>query len=163
MPSRNAASSRLTLWLSLAVLVIVLDQLSKVLIVATLPFEASHYVASFLSIVHAHNPGAAFSFLAHAGGWQRWFFVGLAFAAVALIVWMLKRHGHQSLFAFSLSFILGGAIGNVIDRIVHGYVIDFILVHWGSSYFPAFNLADSAITLGAVLLVIDELRRVKRS
>jgi len=163
MPARNAASSRLTLWLALAVLVVVLDQLSKVLIMATLPYGAVHYVTACFDIVHAHNPGAAFSFLAHAGGWQRWFFVALAFAAATLIGWLLKRHGQQTLFAFALSFILGGALGNVIDRLVHGFVVDFIQVHWGAAYFPAFNLADSAITLGAILLVVDELRRVKKS
>lgn len=120
-------------------------------------------------MVRAHNTGAAFSFLAHAGGWQRWLFTGIALAAVAGIVWMLKQHGHQRLFAWALTLILGGAVGNVIDRMAYGYVVDFLQFHWAflspvfhGGYFPAFNVADSAITVGAALLILDELRRVRR-
>jgi len=113
--------------------------------------------------VRAHNTGAAFSFLAQAGGWQRWFFTGIGLAASVLMVWMLRAHPGQKLFGFAIACILGGAIGNVIDRLVHGYVVDFLDVHWAGWHFPAFNAADSAITLGAACLLLDELLRVKRS
>jgi len=113
--------------------------------------------------VRAHNPGAAFSFLAQAGGWQRWLFTGIGLAASALMIWMLRAHPGQKLFGFAIACILGGAIGNVIDRLVHGYVVDFLDFHWAGWHFPAFNAADSAITLGAACLLLDELLRVKRS
>ena len=122
----------------------------------------SRTVTSFFNVVRAHNTGAAFSFLADAAGWQRWFFVGLGTVAALFIVWMLSRHGAQRLFACALALILGGAIGNVIDRLWHGHVVDFIQVHYQRSYFPAFNIADSAITVGAILLILDELMRVRR-
>jgi signal peptidase II len=161
--SSKSSSSNLKQWLALAAVVVLLDQITKVLILAGFQYGESHYVTSFFNIVRAHNTGAAFSFLAYAGGWQRWFFVALALGAAAFIGFMLKRHGHQTLFALALTLILGGALGNVLDRLVHGYVVDFIQVHYGNWFFPAFNLADSAITLGAILLVCDELRRVRRS
>jgi signal peptidase II len=101
--------------------------------------------------------------LASASGWQRWFFIGIGIAATLFITWMLIRHGSQRLFASSLSLILGGAIGNVIDRVLRGEVVDFLLFYQGGWYFPAFNLADSAITLGAILLIIDEILRVRRA
>jgi signal peptidase II len=124
----------------------------------------STYVTPFLNIVRAHNTGAAFSFLAGAAGWQRWLFTAIGVAATVFIVWMLRSHSGQKLFAFSLACILGGAIGNVVDRLLHGYVVDFIQVHWASRwYFPAFNVADSAITIGAVGLILDELLRVRRA
>ena len=119
-------------------------------------------ITPFFDIVRAHNRGAAFSFLSDASGWQRWFFIGLATVAAVFIVWMLARHHGQRMFAWALALILGGAVGNVIDRIWHGHVIDFVQVHWGRAYFPAFNVADSAITVGAVLLILDEIRRVRR-
>lgn len=163
MPSRSSSSSSgLTTWLLIAALVILADQLTKVLILRTFQLGDVHTVTSFFDIVRAHNFGAAFSFLHGASGWQRWFFLGLGLAAAAFIVWMLRRHGHQKLFAWALTLILGGALGNVIDRAIHGYVVDFIQVHAGGWYFPAFNVADSAITVGAVLLILDELRRVRR-
>jgi signal peptidase II len=119
-------------------------------------------VTSFFNVVRVHNTGAAFSFLAGAAGWQRWFFITLGFVATGFIVWMLRSHPSQKLFCFAVTMIMGGALGNVIDRLLHGYVVDFIQVHWGGWYFPSFNLADSAITLGAVLLIVDEIRRVRR-
>lgn len=150
-------------WLGIAALVIALDQATKTLILQYFQYGDSHYVTSFFNIVRAHNTGAAFSFLAGASGWQRWFFIGLGIAAAIFIVWMLRSHGGQRLFAWALSLILGGALGNVVDRMLHGYVVDFIQVHWGARYyFPSFNVADSAITAGAALLILDELLRVRR-
>jgi len=150
-------------WLLIAAVVIVADQFTKALILGEFQEGGSRYVTGFFNLVRAHNQGAAFSFLHTASGWQRWFFLGLGLAAAAVIVWMLSRHGHQRLFGWALTLILGGALGNVIDRAIHGYVVDFIQVHAGGWFFPAFNVADSAITVGAVLLILDELRRVRRS
>jgi signal peptidase II len=163
MPSKNHSSPRLMQWLALAFVIIVLDQLTKLLILREFQLGDSRYVTDFFNIVRVHNTGAAFSFLAGAAGWQRWFFIALGLAATAFIGLMLKRHGQQTLFALALSLILGGALGNVIDRLLHGYVVDFIQVHWAGWYFPSFNIADSAITVGAVLLIWDELRRVGKS
>jgi len=161
--SRNKAGTSLWVWLGLAAVVILLDQFSKVLILGHFELGDSRFVTSFFNVVRVHNAGAAFSFLSGASGWQRWFFVGLGTVASMFIVWMLKRYPAQSLFCFAVSMILGGALGNVIDRLLHGYVLDFIQVHYAGMAFPSFNLADSAITLGAICLVVDELRRVRRS
>lgn len=161
--SRNAPGASLFPWLAIAFIVILADQFTKVLILGNYKLGDVTYVTSFFDVVRAHNTGAAFSFLHDAAGWQRWFFTGLGLAATVFIVWMLKRHGGQRMFSWALSLILGGALGNVIDRLVHGYVVDFIQVHYGRAYFPAFNIADSAITIGAGLLILDELRRVRRS
>ena len=166
MNARRHASHRgptLWLWLALALLVLVLDQLTKWLIVGQFVLGDSRPVTSFFNLVRAHNTGAAFSFLAQAGGWQRWLFTGIGIAASALMVWMLRAHPGQKLFGFAVASVLGGAIGNVVDRLVHGYVVDFLDVHWAGWHFPAFNVADSAITLGAACLLLDELLRVKRS
>lgn len=162
MAFKQSSSPRLIQWLMIALLVIITDQLTKVLIVSSFQYGDSRFVTSFFNLVRAHNTGAAFNFLAHHDGWQRWFFIGLGFAATGFILWLLRRHGHQTLFAWALSLILGGALGNVIDRLWHGYVVDFLQFHLGGWYFPSFNVADSAITLGALLLILDELRRVKR-
>ena len=161
--SKSSAAPSLKLWLALAVLVILLDQLTKLLIVGQYPLGWSQSVTSFFNLVRVHNTGAAFSFLASASGWQRWFFTGLGGVAAVLIVWMLRSHPGQKLFGFALSLILGGAIGNVIDRLMYGYVVDFLDVHWAGWHFPAFNLADSAITLGAGCLLLDEFLRVRRA
>jgi signal peptidase II len=151
-------------WLGIALVVIVLDQITKALILQHYQYGDSTYITSFFNIVRAHNTGAAFSFLAGASGWQRWFFIGLGAAAAVFIVWMLRSHGGQKMFAWALALILGGALGNVLDRMLHGYVVDFIQVHWGAKYyFPSFNVADSAITVGAVLLILDEILRVRRA
>lgn len=150
-------------WLLVAAVVITLDQLSKFAIVQQLQLHDGHVVTSFFNIVRAHNSGAAFSFLAGAGGWQRWFFTLLAAAATVFIVVMLRRHGQERLMSLALSLILGGAIGNAIDRLLHGHVVDFLQFHWGGWAFPSFNIADSAITLGALLLIVDELRRMRRT
>lgn len=162
MASSSRSSPSLFLWLGLALVVVLLDQFSKTLILSNFNFGDSRTVTSFFNVVRVHNTGAAFSFLAGASGWQRWFFVGLGAAASIFIVWMLRRHGDQRLFCFAITMILGGAVGNVVDRLMHGYVVDFIQLHHAGWAFPSFNLADSAITLGAICLVLDELRRVKR-
>ncbi len=150
-------------WLGIALAVILVDQITKAVISGTFQLNEARPINAFLDIVCAHNPGAAFSFLAGASGWQRWFFIGLGVVAAAFIVWLLARHGGQRLFGWALSLILGGAVGNVIDRVWHGYVVDFIQVHYRGSYFPSFNVADSAITIGAGLLILDELLRVRRA
>jgi signal peptidase II len=162
MARSASARAGLWVWLALALLVIVLDQLTKTLILGNFALHDSRTVTSFFNLVRVHNSGAAFSFLAGASGWQRWFFVALGLAASVFIVWMLRRHPEQTLFCFAVTMILGGALGNVIDRLLHGYVVDFIQVHYAGSYFPSFNLADSAITLGAACLILDELLRVRR-
>ena len=165
----SAARTSLWVWLGLALLVIVADQLTKTLIVGSFTLHESVAVTPFFNIVRAHNTGAAFSFLAGAAGWQRWFFVALGIAASVFIVWMLRRHPDQTLFCFAVSLILGGALGNVIDRLLHGHVVDFLDFHFRflepifpQGHFPSFNVADSAITVGAACLILDELRRVGR-
>ncbi|WP_280152519.1 signal peptidase II [Piscinibacter sp. XHJ-5] len=160
--SRGGSSSSVLPWLGIAVVVILIDQFTKALILGDFQLGESRTVNPFFNVVRVHNTGAAFSFLAGASGWQRWFFVGLGAAATAFIVWLLLRHGGQRLFSFALALILGGAVGNVIDRLLHGYVVDFIQVHYGDAYFPSFNVADSAITVGAALLILDELLRMRR-
>jgi signal peptidase II len=112
--------------------------------------------------VRVHNPGAAFSFLADAGGWQRWFFTGLGSVAALVMIYLLRKHQSETLFCMALSLLLGGAVGNVIDRVLYSYVVDFLDFYYGSWHFPAFNVADSAISLGAGLLILDELLRVRR-
>jgi signal peptidase II len=159
----RTSSGSLVPWLGIALAVIVLDQLTKALILRVFQLDGGHAVTSFFNIVRVHNTGAAFSFLAGAAGWQRWFFIGLGAVAAVFIVWMLRKHGTQKLFCWALALILGGALGNVIDRLLHGYVVDFIQVHWRGWYFPSFNIADSAITVGAGFLILDELLRVRRA
>ena len=149
--------SRMTLqkWLGLSALVIILDQLSKFAISSHFIYGESMFVTSFFNLVLAHNQGAAFSFLNDAGGWQRWMFSAIALVASVWIIWLLRKHGEQKLFCFGMAMILGGALGNLIDRVAYGYVVDFLQFHWNEYYFPAFNLADSAITCGAALLLWD--------
>lgn len=167
--ARNRAS--MGRWLALAIAIVLVDQLTKWLILGNYRLGDSTYVTSFFNIVRAHNTGAAFSFLANAGGWQRWFFIGLSAVIVLFILWMLRAHSSQKLFCFALSCILAGAIGNnLIDRVVHGYVVDYLDFHWRflsgifpGGHFPAFNVADMAITAGAVALILDEILRVRQS
>lgn len=168
--SGAGGGNKLGLWLGIALVIILLDQFTKVLILGNFQLGDSRYVTSFFNVVRVHNTGAAFSFLANAAGWQRWFFVGLGAVASVFIVWMLRRHPGERLFCLAVSLILGGAVGNVIDRLLHGHVIDFLQFHWAflaplfpGGYFPSFNIADAAITAGAVGLILDELLRVRRS
>ena len=156
-------SSAMLPWLGLALLLLIADQFTKVLILGYYRLGDATFVTSFFNVVRVHNTGAAFSFLASASGWQRWFFTAIGIVAAIFIVWMLKSHAGQKLFSFALALILGGALGNVIDRSMHGYVVDFLDFHYAGWHFPAFNVADSAITIGAICLVLDELRRVRRS
>jgi len=158
----KASGSGLLPWLGLALIIVLADQFTKVLVVGYYRLGDSTYVTSFFNLVRAHNSGAAFSFLADASGWQRWFFTAIGVVAAGLIIWMLKSHAGQRLFSFALACVLGGAIGNVIDRVVHGYVVDFLDFHSRGYHFPAFNVADSAITVGAACLILDELLRVRR-
>ncbi len=164
--SRSSGKSRGSvtpiLWIAFSALVVLLDQFFKIVISRSFTYGESRPVTSFFNLVLVYNKGAAFSFLADAGGWQRWFFTGLGVAVGLFIVWLLYRHTGQRLFCFAVSLILGGAIGNVIDRVLYGHVIDFLDFHWRNTHFPAFNVADCAITVGAVLLIVDELRRVRR-
>ena len=148
-------------WLFLSALVIVLDQLSKAWITGHFVFGERLYVLNVFDLVLAHNTGAAFSFLHDAGGMQRWLFSIIAIVASVWIIWLLRRHSTQTIFALALSLILGGALGNLIDRIAYGYVVDFLSFHWNEHYFPAFNVADSAITCGAFLLILDSFRGVR--
>lgn len=152
-------------WLWLSTLVVVLDQLVKWFIVDRFELYEVMPVGPLLELTRLHNTGAAFSLLAQAGGWQRWFFVGLAGTIGLAIVWWLytlPARGYPWL-SVGLSLILGGAIGNAIDRLTHGHVIDFLHFHWRDWYYPAFNVADIAITTGAIMLVIDALLHTRRT
>ncbi len=150
--------------LVLALAVVGLDQLTKAMAVRLLhPGTRIPVIADFFDLTLIYNTGAAFSFLAGASGWQRWFFVAIGFAAAVFLVFLLTRHFAERVFALGIALILGGAVGNVIDRIHIGKVVDFVLLYHGRFYWPAFNLADSAITIGVTLLIIDEIRRVRRS
>ncbi|HAF45482.1 MAG TPA: signal peptidase II [Gallionellaceae bacterium] len=145
-------------WLVISAIVIILDQLSKAAINSHFVYGESMAVTSFFNLVLAHNTGAAFSFLSDAGGMQRWFFSIIAVVASVWIVWLLRKHQAEKLFSFALAFILGGALGNLIDRIAYGYVVDFLDFHWAGYHFAAFNVADSAITCGAALLIWDSFK-----
>ena len=163
MPEQNDVRRKLWPYLLLALLVIVIDQLTKVAVLERFELgERLSVIPGFFDLTLLFNRGAAFSFLAGHDGWQRWFFILIALGASGFIIHLLMRHGHQRMFCVALGLILGGAIGNVIDRLIYGQVVDFLLFHQGGWYFPAFNVADSAITVGAVLLILDELLRMKR-
>ena len=160
----------LWLWLGLAAIVILADQVTKTLIIGAFQLGDVRPVTEFFNLVRAHNKGAAFSFLADAAGWQRWFFTALGLVVSGFIVWMMRSHPTQKLFCFAVAMIMGGALGNVVDRLLHGYVVDFLQFRFKvleplfpGGYFPSFNIADSAITLGAVCLILDEILRVRRA
>ena len=145
----------LSRWIGLSALVIFLDQISKAWISSHFLYGESRGVTAFFNLVLLHNQGAAFSFLDNAGGWQRWMFSVIALIASSWIVWLLRKHREQQLFCFAMAMILGGALGNLIDRVAYGYVVDFLDFYWKVNHFPAFNLADSAITCGAAILLWD--------
>ena len=154
---------RLLPWLMVAAIIVLADQLTKFWIVNWLQTGQAVYLCAFFNLVLAYNKGAAFSFLASAGGWQRYFFTALSLAAIVFILYFMRCHAGQRLFCCALTFILGGAIGNLIDRVLYGQVTDFLDFHIGTWHWPAFNIADSAITIGAILFVLDEFRRVNRN
>jgi signal peptidase II len=158
----SSSGTSLTPWLGIAAVIVLLDQITKITITRLFSYGDSHPVTSFFNLVVAHNKGAAFSFLATGSGWQRYFFTGIALAAAVFIVYLLKRHAGQRLFCWALALILGGAVGNLIDRALYGYVIDFLDFYVGKWHWPAFNVADSAICVGAALFILDELRRVRK-
>jgi signal peptidase II len=149
-------------WLWLAGLVIALDQLTKHLIVASFRPGEEWRLTPFASLILAFNRGAAFSFLAGETGWQRWLFAAVAVAACAVMAWLLARGG-RPLFCAGLAHIIGGALGNLYDRLTLGHVVDFVLLHWRGWYYPAFNVADSAITIGAAALILDSFRRPREA
>ena len=158
------------LWLGIAFVILLADQFTKLLVVGSFALGDSQTVSSFFNLVRVHNSGAAFSMLSNASGWQRWFFTGIGVVATFFILWLLRSHPTQKLFCFALALVLGGAVGNVIDRIAYGHVVDFLDFHWDwlspvffQGHFPAFNVADSAISVGAVCLILDELIRIRRS
>lgn len=154
--------SRPLRWLWLSALVIVLDLGSKALASSLLVYAQPVELLPVFNLTLLHNTGAAFSFLAGHDGWQRWLFASIAIAAsIGLTVWLTRLKAHETLMAASLALIIGGALGNLYDRLVHGYVVDFLSFHWSGYYFPAFNLADTAITLGAVGLIVESLREVR--
>lgn len=155
-------SDGMMIWIGIAIIVVLADQLSKITMTRILAYGQSESVTSFFNLVMVYNKGAAFSFLADQPGWQRYFFTGISVLASLFILWMLKRNPSQRLFCWALALILGGALGNLIDRVAYGHVIDFLDLHLGGWHWPAFNVADSAITVGALLFVLDELRRVNR-
>ena len=159
----SLSNSALLPWLGLALILLIADQFTKVLILGFYQLGDSSPVTGFFNIVRVHNSGAAFSFLASASGWQRWFFTAIGVSAAIFIIYMLRSHPWQKLFSFALACILGGALGNVIDRLLHGYVVDFLDFHYAGTHFPAFNIADSAISVGAACLILDELLRVRRA
>lgn len=159
MAKKNAG---LMLWLGIALVVVLLDQVTKIAMSERLLYGQSEPITTYFNLVMVYNKGAAFSFLSDQPGWQRYFFTGVSVIASVFILWMLKRNPDQRLFCWALALILGGAIGNLIDRVAYGHVIDFLDFHVHGWHWPAFNVADSAITVGAILFVLDEFRRVNR-
>jgi signal peptidase II len=156
----SSSKSSLTPWIGIAAIIVLLDQITKITITKLFTYGESLPVTSFFNLVLAYNKGAAFSFLADESGWQRYFFTAIAIGAVIFIVYLLKRHAGQRLFCWALALILGGAFGNLIDRVLYGHVIDFLDFHVNNWHWPAFNVADSTICVGAALFIFDELRRV---
>jgi signal peptidase II len=157
-PAAGVFRGREALWWMVAAAVVLVDHATKWLAGELFAARPPLVVTPFFNFVLAHNTGAAFSFLAEGSGWQRWFFAGIAVIAAAVISVLIRRHAEQKLFCGGLALILGGAIGNLIDRLARGHVVDFLQLHAGGWYWPAFNVADSAITVGAALVVLDSLR-----
>ncbi|HET9653359.1 MAG TPA: signal peptidase II [Usitatibacter sp.] len=149
-------------WLALSAAVIVLDLATKAWITSSFRLGEAREVTPFFNLVLAHNTGAAFSFLAGAGGWQRWLFTAITVVISVALVVMLRRHDRNALLATAFALVLGGALGNLYDRLTLGYVVDFLDFHWAGSHFPAFNVADSAITVGVALLLWDGIRPASR-
>jgi signal peptidase II len=160
----KSASAGMTPWLGIAFIIVLIDQLTKITVSKLFTYGETLPVTSFFNLVLVYNPGAAFSILGDQGGWQRWFFTAIGVGAIGFMLYLLKRHPGQRLFCWALALILGGAIGNVIDRVAYGHVIDFLDFYWrGVGHFPAFNIADIGISIGAFLFIVDELRRVNKN
>jgi signal peptidase II len=155
MPKNN----ELFKWLSISAIVVVLDLYTKHLVQNAFQYGEHLTITGFFDLVRYHNEGAAFSFLADAGGWQKWFFSGISIVAIIVITYLLKKHQTQKLFCLGLALVLGGAIGNLYDRLTLGYVVDFLLFHYQTYAWPAFNVADSAICVGVALLLIDSFKK----
>lgn len=154
-------NAQLLKWLSISAIVVALDLVTKHLIQQNFVFGDLHSVTSFFDLVRYHNEGSAFGFLNDAGGWQKWFFNGISIVASVVIIYLLKKHTNEKLFCAGLALVLGGAIGNLYDRITLGYVVDFLNFHLNNHYWPAFNVADSAICLGVGLLLLDSFKASK--
>jgi len=159
----RGSAAPLLRWLALALLLVVLDQLSKRYVDSRYFYGERVPVLPFFDLTLLYNPGAAFSFLADGQGWQRWLFSMIALAAIVLILLLLRKHTRQPLFCSALALVLGGAVGNLIDRVQYGHVVDFLLFYWRDWHFPAFNVADMAISLGAGLLILDEGLRLRKN
>ncbi len=159
MTKLGGRGAELKHWLSLATVIVILDQITKLWISQIFVYGESVAVTDFFNLVLVHNSGAAFSFLSNAGGWQRWLFSAVAATASVWIIWLLRKHKQEKLFCFALTLILGGALGNLIDRAAYGYVVDFLDFYWNTYHFPAFNIADSAVTCGAGLLLWESFTK----
>ena len=161
MPKSNHQSRRFYQWLAISAIVVALDLYTKHLVQKSFEYAEHFTVTSFFDVVRYHNEGAAFSFLADAGGWQKWFFSGISVVAILVISYLLKKHQQQKLFSLGLALVLGGAIGNLYDRLTLGYVVDFLHFHYQAYAWPAFNVADSAICVGVALLLIESFAKPK--
>lgn len=162
-PDATCAPERsLGFWLLLAAVIILIDQATKIYFNTQYAYGERHAVLPFFDLTLMYNRGAAFSFLADENGWQRWFFTLLGIGASVVIVWLLRKHAANTRFSLALTLIMGGALGNVIDRTVYGHVVDFLLFYWKDWYYPAFNVADMGIVCGAILLVIDEFLKGRK-
>lgn len=158
MPDSGCSLSGTMRWFAIAATVLLLDQLTKLWIMTDFALGDSRYISGFFNLVRAHNEGAAFSFLSDAGGWQRWFFTGVATViSLVIVVWLVRLPKQKIIEGIALSLILGGALGNLYDRVTLGYVVDFLDFHWAGWHFAAFNVADMAISVGAGLIIIDTL------
>jgi signal peptidase II len=155
----TAGRQPLIVWLALSAVIVAIDLYTKGLVQSALQYGEQRYVTSFFNLVLFHNEGAAFSFLASAGGWQRFFFSAIAIMASVVIVYLLRKHAEQTLYCLGLSLVLGGALGNLYDRLTLGYVVDFLYFHYQQHYWPAFNVADSSIFCGVALLLWDSFTR----
>ena len=164
MPDNSGSYAYASRWFAIAATILLLDQLTKLWIMTHFTLGDSRYISSFFNLVRAHNEGAAFSFLSDAGGWQRWFFTFLSTAiSLVIIVWLVRLPRQKIIEAVALSLILGGALGNLYDRVTLGYVVDFLDFHWAGWHFAAFNVADMAISVGAGLIIIDALFFAEKS
>jgi len=153
----DPGARRFAVWMAVAMAVVIADQLTKLVVIHYIDLYDRVPLASFINLTHQRNTGAAFSFLANAGGWQRWFFMAVSIVVSIAIVWMLSRKDNPPILSAALALVLGGALGNLYDRVTLGKVVDFVQLHAAGYYWPAFNVADSAITIGVVLLVWDSL------